>query len=65
MMGAFAVSASAAAVGLPAIASCEYCLACVHSCPQKALTLARGERNPKARFRNENVSLADIKKANG
>lgn len=44
--------------------SCEYCLACVHSCPQKALTLARGERNPKARFRNEYVSLADIKKAN-
>lgn len=44
--------------------SCEHCLACVHACPQKALTLARGERNPKARFRNENVSLADIKKAN-
>lgn len=44
--------------------SCEYCLACVHSCPQKALTLARGERNPQARFRNENVSLADIKRAN-
>lgn len=43
---------------------CEYCLACVHSCPQKALTLACGERNPKARFRNENVSLADIKRAN-
>lgn len=44
--------------------SCEYCLACVHSCPQKALTLARGERNAQARFRNENVSLADIKSAN-
>lgn len=43
---------------------CEYCLACVHACPQKALTLARGERNPQARFRNENVSLGDIKKAN-
>lgn len=44
--------------------SCEYCLACVHSCPQKALTLVRGERNPLARFRNENISLADIKRAN-
>ncbi len=44
--------------------SCEYCLACVHSCPQKALTLANGERNPRARFRNENISLADIRKAN-
>lgn len=44
--------------------SCEYCLACVHSCPQKALTLARGERNPLARFRNENISLADIRQSN-
>ncbi len=45
--------------------SCEFCLACVHACPQKALTLARGERNPQARFRNENVSLADLRRANG
>ena len=44
--------------------SCEYCLACVHACPQKALTLASGERNPQARYRNENVSLMDIKRAN-
>lgn len=44
--------------------SCDYCLACVHACPQKALTLSRGERNPKARFRNENVSLADLRRAN-
>ncbi|MGN0058732.1 MAG: EFR1 family ferrodoxin [Bacteroides sp.] len=43
--------------------SCEYCLACVHACPQKALTLER-ERNPQARFRNENISLRDIKEAN-
>lgn len=43
---------------------CEYCLACVHACPQKALTLAHGERNPQARFRNENVSFGDIKRAN-
>ncbi|MBQ9666069.1 MAG: EFR1 family ferrodoxin [Bacteroidaceae bacterium] len=43
---------------------CEYCLACVHACPQKALTLARGERNPQARYRNENISLGDIKRAN-
>lgn len=42
---------------------CEHCLACVHACPQKALTLER-ERNPQARFRNENVSLRDIKEAN-
>jgi Ferredoxin len=44
--------------------SCEYCLACVHICPQKALTLARGERNSNARYRNEHVSVRDIKKSN-
>ena len=49
---------------------CEYCLACVHACPQKALTLksnwpgAPGERNPDARYRNPNVSLTDIIKSN-
>ena len=43
--------------------ACEYCLACVHACPQKSLTLHR-ERNPQARYRNENVSLMDIKRAN-
>lgn len=43
--------------------SCEYCLSCVHACPQKALTLER-ERNPQARFCNENISLRDIKEAN-
>ena len=41
-----------------------------HACPQKALTLksnwpgAPGERNPKARYRNPNVSLMDIIKSN-
>ena len=44
--------------------SCEYCLACVHACPAMALTLAGGERNTRARFRNENVPLADIIKSN-
>ena len=49
---------------------CEFCLACVHNCPQKALTLksqwsgAPGERNPEARYRNPNVSLNEIIKAN-
>ena len=49
---------------------CEFCLACVHNCPQKALTLksqwpgAPGERNPEARYRNPNVSLNDIIKSN-
>lgn len=41
--------------------TCQF--ACVHACPQKALTLHR-ERNPQARYRNKNVSLGDIKRAN-
>ena len=56
--------------GLRFSGSCEYCLACVHACPQKALTLKSrmqgwpGERNPEARYRNPNVSLNDIIKSN-
>ena len=42
---------------------CEYCLACIQNCPQKALTLHR-ERNPEHRYRHKEVSLADIKRAN-
>ena len=49
---------------------CEGCMACVHNCPQKAITLTPSmpgfpsERNPNARYRNPNVSLADIIQAN-
>lgn len=52
---------------------CEFCFACIQNCPQKAIRfapnesdplLARGEVNPNARYRNENVSLMDIKRAN-
>ena len=52
---------------------CEFCFACIQNCPQKAIRfaslptdplLARGEVNPKARYRNEHVSLWDIKQAN-
>ena len=52
---------------------CEFCFACIQNCPQKAILfardsrnplLARGEKNPRARYRNEHVSLADIKLAN-
>ena len=51
--------------GLPKFSGkCEYCLACVHACPAMALTLAGGERNARARFRNENIPLADIIKSN-
>jgi ferredoxin len=56
--------------GLEFSGNCEYCLACVHACPQKALTLRStregwpGERNPEARYRHPKVSLADIVRSN-
>lgn len=56
--------------GIRTVGSCEHCLACVHNCPQKALTLKSrmdgrpGERNPKARYRHPNVSINDIIRAN-
>lgn len=43
---------------------CEYCLACAHSCPRKAITIKRGEKNPNARFMNEHVTLQDIINSN-
>lgn len=56
--------------GLQFAGDCEYCLACVHNCPQKALTLksqwpgAPGERNPEARYRHPDISLGDIIRSN-
>lgn len=52
---------------------CEFCFACIQNCPQKAIRfpdrkddhlIMNGEKNPNARFRNENISLADLKQAN-
>ena len=52
---------------------CEFCFACIQNCPQKAIKfakveddplLANGEKNPEARYRNEHVSLLDIRRAN-
>lgn len=43
---------------------CEYCLACAHACPQKAIIMKAGETNPQARYRHEKISLAEIIKAN-
>lgn len=44
--------------------TCEFCLACAQSCPQKAITLSASDKNPDARYRNVNVSLAEIIEAN-
>lgn len=59
--------------GVKTAGSCEFCFACIQNCPQKAIQFIRnekdpllrnGEKNPNARYRNENVSLMDIKRAN-
>lgn len=42
---------------------CEFCLACVHHCPSNAIQL-KMDKNPNARYRNENVTLQEIMKAN-
>lgn len=42
---------------------CEFCLACVHNCPQNAIGL-KMDKNPNARYRNENVTLQDIINSN-
>ena len=44
--------------------TCEFCLACAHNCPQKAIVTSISDKNPNARFRNEHVSLQDIIKSN-
>ena len=43
---------------------CELCLACVHACPHKAIVIASGEKNPNERFRNPNIKLSEIQRAN-
>ena len=43
---------------------CQMCLACVHHCPQNAIRLTIPEKNPKARYHNENIRLSEIVKAN-
>ena len=48
---------------------CENCLSCVHNCPTKAILIIRrdpepDEPNPKSRYRNPNVQLGEIIKAN-
>lgn len=42
---------------------CEFCLACVQNCPYNAIRL-KMDKNPNARYRNENVTLQEIIEAN-
>lgn len=58
--------------GVHVSGDCEFCFSCIQNCPQKAIQFAvsddpllnHGELNPNARYRNEHVSLADIRLAN-
>lgn len=44
--------------------NCQACYACVHACPQKAIKFTIPEKNPDVRYRNENITLEEIIKAN-
>lgn len=51
----------------------QFILACIQNCPQKAIQFIKQEdgsfpdgteKNPNARYRNEHISLIDLKRAN-
>ena len=51
----------------------EFCFACIQNCPQRAIQFRKSEdgsfpdgteKNPNARYRNEHISLMDLKLAN-
>ena len=59
--------------GVKTSGDCEFCFACIQNCPQRAIQFVKHEdgtfpdgteKNPNARYRNENVSLMDLKQAN-
>lgn len=43
---------------------CQTCLSCVHNCPEKAIGLTIPEKNPNARYRNEQIGLSELISAN-
>lgn len=43
---------------------CMMCMACIHACPMTAIQMRMPEKNPKARYRNENISICEIVEAN-
>lgn len=43
---------------------CEVCLACLHHCPKKAITMIGRDVNPSARYRHPEITLKDIIDAN-
>ena len=50
--------------GIKTHGDCDFCFACIQNCPQKAIGFSRiTEVNPNARYRNEHISVMDIKRA--
>lgn len=43
---------------------CITCMACIHACPMMAIQMSMPEKNPHARYRNENISLCELIDAN-
>lgn len=43
---------------------CMMCMACIHACPMMAIQMRTPEKNPNARYRNENISICEIVDAN-
>lgn len=43
---------------------CICCMACIHACPMMAIQMNIPEKNPRARYRNENISICEIVDAN-
>ena len=43
---------------------CITCMACIHACPMMAIQMNMPEPNPKARYRNEHISICEIVDAN-
>ena len=43
---------------------CITCMACIHACPMMAIQLNLPEKNSKARYRNEHISICEIVDAN-
>lgn len=43
---------------------CITCMACIHACPMMAIQMNLPEKNPGARYRNENIKLCEIIDAN-
>lgn len=43
---------------------CMMCMACIHACPMMAIQMRMSEKNLKARYRNENISICEIVDAN-